>query len=108
MAAGASPSLSDGTLIVVDNDFERRYFYSATTATRGLGWLIWPNNPMVRRGQMKAGEVKVYRLDTEASATLTQALLAASQKTDPHTGQWAKATIENFKTIIQNCTGIRR
>lgn len=103
MAAGASPSKGDDVLIVVDNDYERRYFYSATSATRGLGWF----NFKAQRG-VPAGTLKVYRLDEEASQELTRKIVAAPNKHDPTTGNWLKATADNYKNIFVKVTGIRR
>lgn len=86
---------TDDVLIVVDNDYERRYFYSATTATRGLGWFSWPN----RHGS--TGKLKVYRLDKEASDALTQQILAAPQSADAN-GRWSQQTKTNFKAIFKS------
>lgn len=108
--AGASPTKDDSVLIVIDNEYERRYFYSATAATRGLGWLTFPTSYAATRYGVKPGKVKVYRLDTEASDTLTRDLVAAEKiaKTDPATGDWTKGAKENFKALFVSLTNIRR
>lgn len=93
------------TLIVVNNDFERRYFFSAQQAARGLGWLIWPGSRSTNYG-LEPGEVQVYRLDEEATDSLTAAL----HQEDKALGR-AKADDKTrnarFKAIIHNITGIK-
>lgn len=94
-------------LVVVNNDFERRYFFSAKTAVRGLGWLLWPDRPLHNgRPHEVSGEVQVYRLDVEATETLNQTLLADPRQHNPM-GGWLPATAKRLQTIIQNCTGIK-
>lgn len=95
-------------LVVVNNGYERRYFYSARQATKGLGWLLWPDRPLYKgRPHETNGEVQVYRLDVEATDALNQALLADKREHDPRTGGWLKTTAARLQTIIQNCTGIK-
>lgn len=94
-------------LLAINNGFERRYFYSARQATRGLGWLVWKDSPSVGKAGIVPGEVQVYRLDIEATDTLQQALHTVPRDHDPKTGNWLKATTQRFQTIIQNCTGIK-
>lgn len=107
---GAQSPTREPVLIVVANDHERRYFYSAIQAARGLGWLTWPDDTYVRRGEIAAGELHVYRLDVEATDTLNLEVQAAHQrglKHDPSTGKWVKETLTKLQTLVQNCTGIK-
>jgi hypothetical protein len=93
------------TMIVVNNSFERRYFYSAAQAARGLGWMIWPSLAR-KHSELTPGEVQVYRLDVEATDTLN----AAIHQEDKALGR-AKADDKTrnarFKAIIHNITGIK-
>lgn len=94
-------------LLVLNNGFERRYFYSARQAVRGLGWLVWKDSPGVGKTGIEVGEVQVYRLDVEATDTLQQSLGTVTRKHDPQTGGWLPGVTAQFRTIIQNCTGIK-
>lgn len=100
------PPEREPTLVVVNNGYERRYFFSARTAVRGLGWLNWPESPKPYNGY-EPGEVQVYRLDTEATDALNRALVNDPKQHDPRTGSWLPDTKKRFQTIIQNVTGIK-
>ena len=94
-------------IVVINNGFERRYFYSARQAMRGLGWLVWEPHHGI-----EAGEVQVYRLDEEATDTLNAELRRVPRDLDSTGsfrpgGGWLKSTATKFQTIIQNCTGIK-
>lgn len=100
------------TMIVINNGYEKRYFYSAAQAAAGLGWLVWPSGKSKVVGyyqpdQPEPGEVQVYRLDTEATEAVTRALVAADKPHDPSTGKWMPATKNKLRHIIHTLTGIK-
>jgi hypothetical protein len=101
--------MSEPVIVVIDNDFEKRYFYSARQAARGvLGWFVWPDNIVVKRGYSQPGKVLVYRLDEEATNTLNATIHAEPKNVDPkNTSNWTKDTYTRFQTLIRNISGIK-
>ena len=81
--------------VIFINDGER-HFWSATRAAHGMGW------------RFKERDILVYRLDKDASQTLTAAVDAAKDTWDYANQKTDKAAMENLKQIFQRITGIKR
>lgn len=57
------------TIMVIDNNFERRVYHSMDGAAKGLGWGFAPNHGK------PGSDLLIYRLDEEATATANAQLV---------------------------------
>lgn len=93
------------TLIVVANEYERRYYYAGVQAGNGMGYVTFEDH--VQKYGGVPGEVHVYRLDVEATQALTRAVHAEQQRLDKMKNMTDKMWKSSMTKVIVSLTGIR-
>lgn len=93
-------------MIALDNDYERRWYKTAVSASKLVGWMT--PLPTVRYPQPLAppSVVAVYRLDEDATATATA--LARQAQIEMHTAPYdTKAAEKKMLTFFRTIRGLK-